>query len=306
MNTKKMDLDISNLIKIDPGYQLLLYDIDKVLNKPFLIKGEKIYHPVNLCQKVIVNGLLYVNSSKEEYRKRALEYFNELFSGVQTDSRGNFLFPYWFPFKFIQWLNPPWYSGMAQGQVLSAISVMYIIEKNEEYKNLARKIYPTLLYMKDSNTPWVSLIDKDGYFWIEEYPANEPSHVLNGFVYSLLGVYDALSYLNLDSKDNEVLLNILSAGLRTIRDNFLFFVNRKGYSYYSIGKKVFSWYYHKIHTTQSWILFLISKDEKFLNYFNLLRGATGIPDIKTFFKDAVKNSIRKVSQIMRKMRTRCK
>ncbi|XP_038670899.1 D-glucuronyl C5-epimerase-like [Scyliorhinus canicula] len=85
-------------------------------------------------------------------------------------------------------LEPGWYSAMAQGQAMSTLVRAYLLTKEQVYLNSAlRAIVPYTLKSEDHG---VKAVFMNKYDWYEEYPTFPSSFVLNGFIYSLLGLYD--------------------------------------------------------------------------------------------------------------------
>ncbi|KAK6011313.1 D-glucuronyl C5-epimerase [Ostertagia ostertagi] len=76
---------------------------------------------------------------------------------------------------------------MAQGHALSLLTRAYAATKNATYLAVASKALD--LFEKDASAGGVrnKLFGND---WYEEYPTSPGSYVLNGFIYSLIGLYD--------------------------------------------------------------------------------------------------------------------
>ncbi|XP_020796278.2 D-glucuronyl C5-epimerase B [Boleophthalmus pectinirostris] len=85
-------------------------------------------------------------------------------------------------------LEPGWYSAMAQGQAMSTLVRAYLLTKDQTYLNSALKAVGP--YKVPSAQHGVKAVFMNKYDWYEEYPTIPSSFVLNGFIYSLLGLYD--------------------------------------------------------------------------------------------------------------------
>jgi len=85
-------------------------------------------------------------------------------------------------------LRPPWASAMAQGECISLYLRMAQALDRPSWVDTAWGAYRFL------RRPWseggVRRYDHAGHLWFEEYPSEPPSFVLNGFVYTLFGLYD--------------------------------------------------------------------------------------------------------------------
>ena len=195
------------------------------------------YHPVLLAQKILRYCDSYQLVREETYLEKAILFADKM---LQLASENDddidddiILFPYNFDFPLHGYpdetIRSPWYSGMAQGQAF-----------------------------KDINMPWISYIDHNKYVWIEEYPMEDPTNALNGFIFAIYGLYDYY-LLTQDSKCKEILL----ACLTTVKDNIHLFRNKDDLSYYCLKHKVKSESYHKVHIDQLEMLFLITQDRYF-------------------------------------------
>ncbi|KAJ8417187.1 hypothetical protein AAFF_G00284140 [Aldrovandia affinis] len=85
-------------------------------------------------------------------------------------------------------LEPGWYSAMAQGQAMSTLVRAYLLTRDPVYLNAALRA--TGPYRLPSEQHGVKAVFMNKYDWYEEYPTSPSSFVLNGFVYSLIGLYD--------------------------------------------------------------------------------------------------------------------
>lgn len=82
----------------------------------------------------------------------------------------------------------PWHSCMAQGQAASALVRAYLATGRETYADAARAALVPLMASGDvyglvTSTPSGPVL--------EECPSDPPSHILNGWIYGLWGLWDA-------------------------------------------------------------------------------------------------------------------
>jgi hypothetical protein len=165
-------------------------------------------------------------------------------------------------------LNSPWNSAMSQGLGISLLTRSFIDTGNTKYIIAARRaLQPFTKYI---NQGGVTSQNTFGNFY-EEYPLPEqPTHVLNGFIYSLFGLYD-LYIVDNNSQAKE----LFDTGIDTLkvvlpdydlehwtrydlhRDRNL--KNHWGYS---------SPWYQKIHVAQLYGLHHITKESIFRQYAN--------------------------------------
>ncbi|NXL68132.1 GLCE epimerase, partial [Chordeiles acutipennis] len=85
-------------------------------------------------------------------------------------------------------LEPGWYSAMAQGQAISTLVRAYLLTK--EHAFLSSALRATAPYKLPSEQRGVKAVFMNRHDWYEEYPTSPSSFVLNGFMYSLIGLYD--------------------------------------------------------------------------------------------------------------------
>ncbi len=99
--------------------------------------------------------------------------------------------PVWmhrFDWPYRETLVSPWYSGLAQGSGLSLLVRAAEASGAFRYANAAHRAFESFLL--DTSGGGVIAQDAQGALWIEEYIVSPPSHILNGFIWALWGVYD--------------------------------------------------------------------------------------------------------------------
>ncbi|NWU31267.1 GLCE epimerase, partial [Dyaphorophyia castanea] len=85
-------------------------------------------------------------------------------------------------------LDPGWYSAMAQGQAMSTLVRAYLLTKDPAF--LGAALRATAPYKLPAEQRGVKAVFMNRHDWYEEYPTSPSSFVLNGFMYSLIGLYD--------------------------------------------------------------------------------------------------------------------
>jgi len=88
-------------------------------------------------------------------------------------------------------IKPGWFGAMCQGQAISVLVRAFISTRDERYLTAAEDA--VALFNISSRDGGVKAVFMDRYVWYEEYPTSPPSFILNGFMYSLLGLYDLQS-----------------------------------------------------------------------------------------------------------------
>lgn len=85
-------------------------------------------------------------------------------------------------------IKAPWASSMAQGEAISFYLRMFQTTGDDALLFRAREAARFLSL--DVGEGGVRRLDANGDLWFEEYPSSEPSLVLNGFIYTMFGLWD--------------------------------------------------------------------------------------------------------------------
>lgn len=159
-------------------------------------------------------------------------------------------------------IKSPWVSAMAQGQGISLLLRAYQLKEDEKYLQLA--IYAGEAFFYELKDGGVAFIDDEGNIWLEEYPSIPVSHVLNGFIWAIFGVYDLYKVTN-DKKYSQ----LFDQCIKTISKNISFY-NVNGWSKYDlIRSDLSSLEYHLTHIAQLQVLKSILNNSFFDKYLDL-------------------------------------
>lgn len=158
-------------------------------------------------------------------------------------------------------LESGWVSGMYQGQVISLL-LRYgqMFDKMDAVLPLAQSAFQFLdIEYKDGG---VKRFDKNGLLWYEEYPGAEPSFVMNGFVYTLLGIYDLWRVTNDDSVKKTI-----DECVKTLKESMQLYDSGYWSVYDQLKKELATKYYHKnIHIPLMEVLHELTREEIFGTY----------------------------------------
>lgn len=156
-----------------------------------------------------------------------------------------------------------WYSSMGQGQAISVLARAYH-HSGGELKYLRAAVAGLKPFRVPSWQGGVVATFFNKYHWYEEYPTKPASFVLNGFIYSLLGLYDLMTIAPLqEAKEAETLYE---DGMVSLKSMLLFYDMGSGTSYdlrhYSLGiaPNLARWDYHATHINQLLLLSTIDSD----------------------------------------------
>ncbi|WKX98214.1 hypothetical protein Q1695_013695 [Nippostrongylus brasiliensis] len=153
-------------------------------------------------------------------------------------------------------LGAGWHSAMAQGHALSLLTRAYSTTADSTYLTAASKALD--LFEKNASVGGVRNTIF-GHVWFEEYPTSPGSFVLNGFMYSLIGLYDFKS-VRLDERAPEEARrgverasNLLNLGIDSLRNVLPLYDTGSGsmYDLRHVGLRtapnLARWDYHAVH-----------------------------------------------------------
>lgn len=235
----------------------------------FLYNNQLYYHPVYIgqrCQMILSD---YYNTGNEMYLNIAIKSAEALLKKA-VRINNSIYFPYEYDFIAPVHYVAPWYSGMAQGVVLSLLSRLYYFTNDEYYHSKADSVFNSLK-IQNNQIP-VSFVIKNSdyfkndkvYFWIDEYPYEPERYVLNGSLAGAFGLYDYWW-----ATGNEQAKDLFSKEMSTIKDNILFYRSPKSVSYYDLYFKEKKADYHGLHIYQLMQCFLYTNDSYFASVSNL-------------------------------------
>uniref|UniRef100_A0A0R3RT09 heparosan-N-sulfate-glucuronate 5-epimerase n=1 Tax=Elaeophora elaphi TaxID=1147741 RepID=A0A0R3RT09_9BILA len=158
-----------------------------------------------------------------------------------------------------------WHSAMAQGHALSVLTRAYVVTNDVKYLQVAKRA----LQLFKSEAAKGGVTNKlFGHPWFEEYPTTPGTFVLNGFLYSLIGLYDFAQVSNSQDSESDS-TTLFSIGLESLRIFLPLFDSGSGtfYDLRHLGLKtppnLARWDYHSVHIYLLKWLYIITKDEFF-------------------------------------------
>lgn len=174
------------------------------------------------------------------------------------------------------------YSSMGQGHAISVLSRAYYHSGDEKYLQSAiRGLRPFRLL---SSKGGVAAYFLDKYVWYEEYPTTPSSFILNGFIYSLIGLYDLKSIAL--ASDAEEAQKLFDQGMNSLKNMLTLFDTGSGTTYdlrhftLKTAPNIARWDYHSTHVNQLLLLITIDNDpifvttsERWIDYMSGKRAA---------------------------------
>jgi hypothetical protein len=158
-------------------------------------------------------------------------------------------------------MKNPWYSGMAQGQVLSLMVSMYEATGETKYLSAARATLYCFLYRGPASRPWVVTVDHSSRLWIQEWPRLPLDYTYNGHMISTFGLYH---YYRV-TKDTLALL-LFRAAASAALDYAPKFRNPGAISSYCLLHRTANAKYHMIHIACLRIFFNFTGEVAFARF----------------------------------------
>lgn len=203
-------------------------------------------HPVGQAQATLSILASYTFNADPAYLTASRANADRLIASG-TEVAGALFFPYTFDFTLHSGpdkMIAPWFSGMAQGQALSAFCRLYEVTGDEKYRVAADRTFASFKVLKNTASPWVTRIDAHGFAWFEEYADHEgrPDFTFNGHVFGVYGMYDY--YLVTADAEAKTLFQI---GVTTMK-HYADTVRKPGWiSSYCLRHETPSISYHNVH-----------------------------------------------------------
>jgi len=163
------------------------------------------YNAITAAQYGLYKLQRFETESQEQDLGTAMCCADWLVENLQ-EFRGGYAWVYDFDLDFYG-PQAPWISGMAQGEGISLLLRASQISGKSEYTEAAKLAFST--FAMDAAEGGVCDYLPDGTIIFEEYPTNPASHVLNGHIYALLGVYDYAQFFS-DEKVKRLFHNTCS------------------------------------------------------------------------------------------------
>ena len=220
------------------------------------------YNPIAITQYALAHYNLAKSTGSKFHYDRFLGCAEWLIHNLVRTSQGTYLWPHNFDFEYFRPLIAPWFSGLAQGQGLSVLVRAVAETTDSKYHEAMEQVFQSLTLPMEKGG--VLFKDNRGYAWIEEYLVDPPTHILNGFLWALWGVYD---YYLLTGKAKAK--ELFEACTTTILE-YLPRYNVGFWSLYELTpqplKSVASPYYHRLHIIQLTIMHQLTGQSRFAQY----------------------------------------
>jgi heparosan-N-sulfate-glucuronate 5-epimerase len=155
-----------------------------------LVDGKCRYNPATVCIWGLENLSKYLRGETWRliYVRNCAKWLED---NAEKTAYGSFVWRHNVDWQ-LHGLKSGYISGMAQGLAISLLLRGAILFKRYEYSKLAEESFnPMILPIEKGG---VAIIKND-FYWAEEIPSKTPSLVLNGFIFSLFGIYDLYRFV---------------------------------------------------------------------------------------------------------------
>lgn len=177
---------------------------------PFIkVDGKKQYSPITIGIYGLEFISKYYKTKQQGLKETFLNICSYLLKEQQADGSWPVNFDYHYEVKESGMCKAPWVSALAQGFAISCLVRAHHLTQNTSYLISATKAVAP--FYKDIEDGGVRRTLFNQFVFYEEYPTEKPTHILNSFMFSLLGLYD----LYATTKDREV-LQLYKQGVHTL------------------------------------------------------------------------------------------
>lgn len=217
------------------------------------------YNPIAIAQYGLGNFNLWRRTGELERKKTFFRIADWLVANLESNSKGVSIWNHHFNWEYRDALKAPWYSGLAQGQGVCVLVRAHKESGDRRYLEAARAAFQS--FERSVDDGGVAFTDDSGDLWFEEYLVSPPTHILNGFIWALWGVYD-YSLVQKEGSARE----LFSRGVRTLLRNLESYDLGFWSLYEQSGTRlpmVASSFYHRLHIVQLRVMHRLTGEAKF-------------------------------------------
>lgn len=252
-------LDLSSIFDSFP-FNHLIYDSEGIVRydygkvkQPNQSLGIQ-YNNTYICWWALSRLEIFLNTGDQGKKNEFLKHAEWLLRNKQ-DRNGFVVWPLKFDYRpELHWLRAPWVSAMDQGLIISVLVRAYKITKDERYLDLTKKagLYYAIPFEEGG---FRTRFKNDDYYY-EMYPVYPFSRILDGFLFSLMGLYDLLSVW-----EDKRIQDLYNAGLNTLLKHVEYWDFRGYWSRFGTYYLSPPWY-HKLNYAWIKAIFALTNDEQ--------------------------------------------
>ena len=204
------------------------------------------YNPIAVAQWGLANYNQFCETREEIRAQKTLKAANWLCDHLEQNPHGLWVWNHHFDWDYRETLKAPWHSGLAQGQGVSLLLRAHAYTGDNKYAQASERAFAALA--RPIGEGGVLFEDEEKNLWIEEYLVCPPTHILNGFMWALWGVFDFWR-----ARADSPAKQIFDRGVNTLVRN----LRRYDTGYWSLYeqsgtrlKMLASPFYHQLHIVQ--------------------------------------------------------
>jgi hypothetical protein len=237
------------------------------------------YNPIAVAQWGLANCNLFWQTKDPSRREAAVKAAEWLVANLEQNTYGLWVWNHHFDWEYRTTLTAPWYSGLAQGQGISLLLRARAITGEEKYRQAAVRAFVALT--RPVGEGGVLYEDAQRNLWIEEYLVDPPTHILNGFIWALWGVFDywLATERGMPSPAGETrgltARNLFDRGVQTLLANLPLYDTGRWSLYEQSGtrlKMLASPFYHRLHIVQLRVMANLTGDRRFADFADRWQG----------------------------------
>lgn len=245
----------------------------------------KQYNPIAIAQYGLARFNQWSTSGASEDYAAWIRVAEWLRHEMRPNDRGVQVWMHDFNWPYRQLLRAPWYSGLAQGNGVSMLVRAAQATSNSVYAEAAHLAFESL--RRDVAEGGVLVTDDRGDLWIEEYLVEPPSHILNGFIWALWGLYDYAEWSGRPEASQ-----LWDTCVRTLQRHLGEF-DTGWWSLYEARdgnrEMLASRYYHTLHITQLQVMHRLTGIDAFAEYSTRFQSYLDSPSnqLRAFARKAI-------------------
>lgn len=148
----------------------------------------KQYNPIAIAQWGLANYNAALATDTVSRWQKCRAAADWMCANLEQNLSGLWVWHHHFDWEYRDRLKAPWYSGLAQGQGISLLLRVHHSTPEQKYLQAAERAFVPLT--RPISSGGVLFEDDAQNLWIEEYIVDPPTHILNGFIWALWGVFD--------------------------------------------------------------------------------------------------------------------
>ncbi|MBT2756348.1 D-glucuronyl C5-epimerase family protein [Mesobacillus foraminis] len=220
------------------------------------------YNPSTISQYGLQHYSLFLINQDKQSKDKFLKVANWLVDNQDGSGGWAYQFDHHFFPGRLDKLKAPWYSAIGMGMALSVLSRAFYLTKDRKYTACA--LNGLSIFKTPVNSNGILARFENKYDYYEECPTEPASFILNGFMFSLIGLYDFYKTTN-----NNDALRLYRSGIVSLKRMLPLYDlgNRTAYDlthYTTDGgyPNVAKWGYHVTHIHLLAAINSVEKDKK--------------------------------------------